>query len=162
MRTSLTPLQLAIIVALLGSLAAVSIPEFLRNLHASRLAEPLEGLEQIAARASMQAAGSPTLFAYPGTAPRTPEQVPAGESVTDPKGTWSHPTWRLLNFEKSEPHYFSFEFESSISEGGAHFIARAFGDLDGDGELSHFEVFGETRPGKEPRVYPVRIFREVE
>lgn len=162
MRTTLTPLQLSIIVALLGSLAAVAIPEFLSNVHASRLAEPLEGLQKIAARASMQAAGSPTVFAYPGTAPRTPEQVPAGESATDPIGTWSHPTWRLLNFEKTEPHYFSFEFESLTSETGAHFIARAFGDLDGDGELSHFEVFGETLPGKEPTVYPVRIFREVE
>lgn len=162
MRTSLTPLQLAVIVALLGSLAAVSVPEFIRNLHASRLAEPLDGLRHISARASMQAAGSPAKFAYPGSAPRTPEQVPAGQSVTDPEGTWSHPTWRLLDFEKSEPHYFSFEFESSTAENGAHFMARAFGDLDGDGELSEFEVFGETRPGKEPTVYPVRIHREVE
>lgn len=162
MRTSLTPLQLAAIVALLGSVIAVSVPEFLGNLHASRLVEPLDGLRHISARASMQAAGAPTIFAYPASAPRTPEQVPAGESARDPEGTWSHPTWRLLNFEKSGPHYFSFEFESSTSEKGAHFTARAFGDLDGDGELSHFEVFGETRPGSEPMVYPVRIFREVE
>ncbi len=162
MRTSLTPLQLAVVAALLGSLAAVFIPEFLGNLHASRLVEPLEGLRHISARASMQAAGAPTIFAYPESAPRTPESVPAGQSATDPEGTWAHPTWRLLNFEKAGPHYFSFEFESTTSPEGAHFVARAFGDLDGDGELSHFEVFGETRPGKEPMVYPVRIFREVE
>jgi hypothetical protein len=157
-----SPLQLAVMVALVGSLTAVSVPEFLRNLNASRLAEPLDGLRHISARASMQAAGSPTIFAYPSSAPRTPELVPAGESATDPQGTWSHPTWRLLNFEKSEPHYFAFEFESATSNEGAHFIARAFGDLDGDGELSHFEVFGETRPGRDPSVYPVRIFREIE
>lgn len=162
MRSSLSPLQIAAVVAVLGSLAAVSVPEFLRNLHASRLAEPLEGLSHLAKQASMQAAGNPTIFAYPGAAPRTPEEVPAGKSATDPEGTWSHPTWRLLNFEKKGPHYFSFEFESETSATGAHFKARSFGDLDGDGELSHFELFGETKPGEDPTVYPIRIHREVE
>jgi hypothetical protein len=110
----------------------------------------------------MQAAGGPPVFAFPESAPRTPAQVPAGRSSTDPAGTWSHPTWRLLDFEKAGPHFFSFEFESHLNPQGAHFIARAFGDLDGDGELSQFEVFGESRPGKEPSIYPVRIAREVE
>ena len=162
MRAQLTPLQLAILVAFTGSVAAVFIPEFMKNLHASRLAEPLEGLRQLSGQASMQAAGAPPLLAYPDSAPRTPEQVPAGKSATDPEGTWAHATWRLLSFEKKGPHFFSFEFESERAEMGAHFIARAFGDLDGDGELSNFEVFGESRPGQEPQVYPVRIFREVE
>lgn len=162
MKSSLTALQLAIIVALVGSVLAVFVPEFLRNLHASRLSEPLDGLRRLSSQASMQAAAAPTLFAYPDSAPRTPEQVPAGDSTTDPEGTWSHPTWRLLHFAMSGPHYFSFEFESETSVKGAHFIARAFGDLDGDGELSHFEVFGETKPGQEPVTYPVRIHREVE
>jgi hypothetical protein len=159
---SLTPLQLAALVALLGSLAAVFVPEFLRNLHASRLAEPLEGLSHLSSRATMHAAGAPPLLAFPESAPRTPSQVPAGRSATDPAGTWAHPTWRLLSFEKTGPHFFSFEFESHLTKDGAHFMARAFGDLDGDGELSQFEVFGESRPGKEPMVYPVRIAREVE
>lgn len=162
MRSSLTPLQLAGLVALLGSVAAVFVPEFLQNLHASRLAEPIDGLSHLAKHASMQAAGSPTIFAYPESAPRTPEDVPAGKSTKDPEGTWGHPTWRLLNFEKTEPHFFSFEFESQLATTGAHFVARALGDLDGDGELSHFEVFGETNPGEDPVVYPVRMHREVE
>lgn len=159
---SLSPLQLAILVALVGSLAAVFVPEFIRNVHASRLAEPLEGLDHISSQATMHAAASPTLFAYPETVPRTPEQVPLGKSVTDPSGTWDHPTWKLLDFRKSGPHFFSFEFESQMTAQGAHFIARAFGDLDGDGELSQFEVFGESRPDGEPKIYPVRIFREIE
>jgi hypothetical protein len=162
MRTSLSPLQLATLVALLGSVAFVFVPEFLRHLHASRLAEPLEGLAHLAKQASMQAAGSPTLFAYPASVPRTPADVPAGRSSVDPEGTWLHPTWRLLNFEKQGPHYFSFEFESHTSHEGAHFMARSFGDLDGDGELSTFEVFGEVKAGGHPNVYPVRIHREIE
>jgi hypothetical protein len=159
---SLTPLQLAILVASVGSVLAVFIPEFTRNLHASRLAEPLEGLQHLSTGAVMQAAGSPPIFAFPESAPRTPAQVPSGKDTTDPAGTWMHPTWRLLAFEREGPHFFSFEFESHLAEDGAHFVARAFGDLDGDGELSRFEVFGESRRGEEPLVYPVRIAREVE
>src|SRR5690606_34274349 len=106
---SLTPLQLAILAALVGSLLAVFVPEFVRNLHASRLAEPLEGLQHLSRQATMHAAGNPPLFAYPRSAPRTPGEVPAGKSATDPSGTWSHPTWKLLSFSKEGPHFFSFE-----------------------------------------------------
>ncbi len=160
---SLSTVQLATMVALLGSTAAVFIPSFLQNLHASRFAEPLEGLQHLAAHATMQSASSPSRFAYPPSAPRTPERVPAGKSQVDPLGTWGHSTWRLLGFEKTEPHFFSFEFESESADEGAHFVARAYGDLDGDGELSRFELYGETRRGQQPIVYPsVRLQREIE
>jgi hypothetical protein len=159
---SLSVLQLAILTALLGSLGAVFVPEFTKNLHASRLAEPLEGLAHLSGQAMMHAATSPTVYAYPTSAPRTPAEVPNGKGEKDPEGTWSHPTWKLLGFEQTEEHFFSFEFESTLTAGGSHFVARAFGDLDGDGELSHFEVFGESRVGQEPRTYPVRMHREVE
>lgn len=159
---SVSPLQLAVLCALFGSVLAVSIPAFVSNLHASRLSEPLDGLMHLAQHATMQAAGAPTEFAYPASAPRTPHQVPAGSRQKDPEGTWNHPTWKMLDFSFETPHFFSFEFESEVSAAGAHFVARAFGDLDGDGELSRFELFGETEPGGEPRTYPIRIEREVE
>ncbi len=159
---SLSPLQLALLVAFFGSVLAVFVPTFVRNLHASRLAEPLDGLDHIAQVATMQAAGSPPVLAYPPSVGRTPDQVPAGRAEVDPPGTWDHPTWRLLSFRKSGAHYFSFEFESHTAEGGAHFIARAFGDLDGDGELSHFELYGEVDGAATPRLFPVSIHREVE
>ncbi len=159
---ALSSVQMALLFAVFGSVLAVFIPHFIRNLHASRLAEPLDGLEHIATWASVQAAGYPPELAYPPSVGRSPQQVPAGEAVRDPEGTWAHPTWKLLGFKKEEPHYYSFEFESLNSERGAHFTARAFGDLDGDGELSRFELFGETRPGKHPVTYSVRMYREVE
>ena len=45
---ALTPLELAVAVSLTGTLAATMIPTFLRNVHASRLSEPVEGLKRIA------------------------------------------------------------------------------------------------------------------
>lgn len=159
---SLTSVQMALLFALFGSVVAVFVPHFVRNLQASRLNEPLDGLAHLGAWASSYAAGMPLERAYPDSAPLTPEVVPAGQARSDGENVWRHPTWRLLSFEKTEPHYFSFEFESHTSESGAHFYARAFGDLDGDGDLSRFELFGETRPGEHPRLYAVQIHREVE
>jgi hypothetical protein len=161
MRT-LSTLQLALLFACVGSLLAVFVPHFLRNLHASRFAEPIEGLNHLATWASVQAAGLPTEIAYPSSVGRTPEQVPAGDAHGDSEGTWAHPTWKLLGFKKTSPHFYSFEFESACTASGAHFTARAFGDLDGDGELSRFELYGETRPHDQPTVYSIRMHREVE
>lgn len=158
----LSPVQLAALVALLGSVLAVFVPTFLENLHASRLAEPLSGLQRIAGRATMLAAGSPPELAFPATVGRTPEEVPAGEKVRDEAGTWDHPTWQLLGFRMEEPHYFSFDFESHVEDAHSYFVAGAWGDLDGDGQLSRFQVYGEVRGITEPRVYPMQIHREVE
>ncbi len=162
MLRTLTPLQLALGVAFGGSVLAVFIPTFVKHLHASRLAEPLDGLDNIASVASLLAAGAPPEIAYPDSAPRTPSEVPAGRRVVDPPGTWDHPTWRLLGFRQEGEHSFSFSFESETDEEGAYFVARSFGDLDGDGELSRFSIYGEVRGTDAPRVFPIRIEREVE
>jgi len=159
---SFSSVHLALLFAILGSLLAVFVPTFARNVYASRLTEPVEGLQHLATWASSQAAGYPTDLAYPSSVGRTPQQVPAGVAVRDPEGTWTHATWKLLGFKKVDPHYYAFEFESVNTTNGANFTARAFGDLDGDGELSRFELFGETRPGAHPSIYSIRMDREVE
>jgi hypothetical protein len=159
---SLTPLETAIAVALAGSVLASAAPPFLRNLHASRLSEPIDGLGRIAARASVLAADAPRTAAYPESAPLTPEKVPQGEAMADPPGTWNHATWRRLGFEWLVPHYYSFAFESRNGPGRAVFHARAHGDLDGDGVLSTFAISGEAREGSEPTTSALDVHREIE
>ena len=159
---ALTPVEAAIVVAVAGSVLAVSLPEFLRNLHASRLVEPIDGLKHIAARASALAASRPTAQAYPPTVELTPEKVPRGERVVDPPGTWDAPTWRALAFEQRVAHGFSFGFESQNSPHLASFRAYAHGDLDGDGILSTFEVSGQSVEGQSPVVFALEMYREVE
>ena len=158
----LTPLEAAAAVALIGSILAATVPTFVRNLHASRMAEPIEGLSRIAARATALAAGAAPESAYPESAPLTPAAVPRAELVTDPPGTWDHPTWRLLDFRWTVPHAYSFEFESGNSAEESRFIARAHGDLDGDGVRSTFAIAGEMKRGGEPQILPMDIHREVE
>lgn len=161
MRT-LTPVEAALALAIGGSVLASAVPAFLRNLHASRLVEPIDGLNHLAVRATQLAASKPAEVAYPESVPLTPAQVPRGERVTDPPGTWNHRTWRLLEFEWNVPHSFSFAFESKNAKGHAVFLARAHGDLDGDGILSTFEISGESRDGAEPTISAMVIRREVE
>jgi hypothetical protein len=161
MRT-LTALELAIGVALLTTVAAATVPTFFRNLRASRLAEPIDGLKRLAERASLLASGSPTENAYPESAPLTPSAVPRGELVLDPPGTWDGPTWRALDFGFDVPHAFSFSFDSHNAAERSTFSARARGDLDGDGVTSSFEITGSVSRAGEPALEPLDIYREVE
>ena len=159
---ALTPLELAALVSLTGTIAATMIPTFLRNVHASRLSEPVEGLKRMAAHATLRAAGLPPESAYPESAPFTPAVTPRGELVLDPPGTWDTPTWRTLDFAFDAPHAYSFAFESSNSDTRSTFSARARGDLDGDGVTSSFSISGSVERGAEPKLQPLEINREVE
>jgi hypothetical protein len=159
---ALTPLELAVAVSLGGTVAATMIPTFLRNVHASRLSEPVDGLKRIAAHATLRASGLPTESAYPESAPFTPAVTPRAELVLDPAGTWDAPTWRALDFSFEAPHAYSFSFESNDAPQRSAFTARARGDLDGDGVTSSFSISGSVDLGGEPTVQPIEIYREVE
>jgi hypothetical protein len=158
----LSALEAASGISILGSVLAVAAPTFVKNLHASRLIEPIDGLNRIAARATSLAAAEPAESAYPESTTLTPERVPRGSPATDPAGTWETPTWRLLDFSFSTPHSYSFAFESRNAPGDARFRAVAHGDLDGDGLLSTFEVTGESKDGMTPTIANIESRREVE
>lgn len=145
-----TPIELAIAVSLIGCILAVAIPTFIREVHASRFVEPVEGLSRLGATACAYANA---VGRFPDSAPLTPATPPRGKKDVDPAGTWDAPTWTALAFRASPegvPHAYSFSFEN----GGGSFVARARGDLDGDGILSTFEVTGSLKPGADNCVDP--------
>ena len=158
----LSLLEAAAGVAVIGSVLAVGIPAFLRNLHASRLVEPMDGLAQIARSAAALAASQPDQPSYPESSELTPAVVPAGVAVKDPPGTWDQPTWRSLQFGFTTAHRYAFEFDSDRGGRRAHYKATAHGDLDGDGQLSDFSIQGEVSPGKTPVTFPLEMHREIE
>ncbi len=159
---SLSPVEAALCVAVCGSVLAVGIPAFVRDLHASRLVEPIEGLNRIATAAAVQASENPARQAYPEDAPQTPRVVPSGKPMQDPPGTWDHPTWVRLGLGFSRPHSYSFEFDSDARGGRARYLAVARGDLDGDGQLSEFSIKGEVVEGRPPETLPMEMHREIE
>lgn len=179
---SFSALELSSLFAVGGSLLAVAVPAFFRNLSASKLAEPIEGLDRIVTHAVAYAARHPSEIAFPPSAPLTPAEVPRGVRVVDPPDAWRHLTWLSLDFGfdpcAGEPargpvpctkprraHAFSFKFDSELDPTTQvmRFTATAHGDLDGDGVVSTFEVRGEHVPGQPARVLPgMFIDREVE
>jgi type IV pilus assembly protein PilA len=153
-----TILEVMIVVAVLGVLAAVAVPAFVRY---SRRAKTTEAVDKLAHLYRMSAAywaadGSTRLStaaaaarSFPASTGPTPADVPAGTRVVDAPGTWSSPTWQALNFSITDPHYFSYEYASEGSNASAAFTARALGDLDGNGVYSTFERAGTVTPNLE-------------
>src|SRR5262245_50542102 len=162
---SFSALELSAAFAIGGTLLAVAVPAFFKNLSASKLSEPIEGLDRLVTNAIAYANAHPQEISFPPSAPLTPAQVPRGVRVVDPPDAWRHLTWLSLNFKVDRPHAFSFKFDSELdpATGVMRFVATAHGDLDGDGTLSTFEVRGERAPGQPARVLPgMFIDREVE
>ncbi|MGD0527196.1 MAG: hypothetical protein ABSE49_18795 [Polyangiaceae bacterium] len=145
-----TPVELAVAFSLVASVLAVAIPTFVREVHASRFVEPVEGLQRIGAAAVLYAKGRPVAQSFPPSAPETPTTPPRGRCEPDPPGAWDHPTWRAFDFRPvppETPHCFSFSFDSTLSPSLGTFRAQAHGDLDGDGIPSTFEVTGHDAEG---------------
>lgn len=161
---SWSALELSAAFAVGGSLLAVAVPAFFRNLSASKLSEPIEGLDRLVTSAVVYADGRPQEISFPPSAPLTPAQVPRGVRALDPPESWEHLTWRSLDFRFEEPHAFAFQFDSELDASKTmRFVVTAHGDLDGDGALSTFEVRGERVPGEPARVLPgMFVDREVE
>jgi hypothetical protein len=127
-----TAVEVAIGIAILGTLTAISVPACVREMHASKFAEPVQGLGRIGTAAA-------AADAFPESAPLTPANVPRGKMEVDPPGAWDHPTWKALAFRPTPdgvPHAFSFQIDSKPDD----LVARAHGDLDGDGAMSTFEI----------------------
>jgi hypothetical protein len=145
-----TPVELAVAIALGGSLLAIAAPTFSREVHASRFVEPVDGLHHIGAAAIAYGKGHPVAQGFPPKAPMTPASPPRGRCAADPEGTWDQPTWKALDFRpaaKDAPHCFAFAFDSALSPARSTFRAHAHGDLDGDGLASTFEITGHYVEG---------------
>ncbi len=146
-----TLIELMIVVAILGILAAIAIPAFIKYMRRAKTAEAEDKLSYLFrasvtyytgerwTRGSTTTAGTRTAaWAFPVTQARTPATPPAGGKVVDAAGTWDTPTWHALDFAITDPHYYSYAYDSAA----AGFTCRAQGDLDGDTTLSTFERAG--------------------
>lgn len=75
---------------------------------------------------------------FPPSAPRVPQRAPVGDRYQSTEQDWQQPGWKQLDYSRSLPQYYAFEFETA--RGGQKVTVRAIGDLDGDGTESRYEV----------------------
>jgi type II secretion system protein G len=153
-----TLLELMIVVAIMGILAAVAVPSMMRYIAKSKTSEAREELEKIYNGARIyymdvhQLPGSlqPVEAQFPASTAATPAAsccTLGGKCVPD-QAAWSNPTWMGLQFSMDDPHYYQYDFISSGLGDDAEFTARAIGNLDCDATFSTYSMFGEAEPGR--------------
>src|SRR5262249_25836046 len=145
---------LMIVVAIIGILAAVAVPAFMRYVRRSKTGEAAMNIRKLVDSSTtyfmaehVTSTGSLLARYFPGTAPASPSTSgspgPCCPNKCSPSTTlWTNETWVALNFSVDDPFYFSYQYNSSASNAAATFTASAFGDLNCDGTYSTFQRMG--------------------
>jgi type IV pilus assembly protein PilA len=155
-----TLIELMIVVAIIGILAAVAIPAFMKNAKKAKTPEAITNVKKLyeGARSYFEEEsnkrGSITTIAkqFPNT-PSTGATAPtlgtccasAGKKCSPAPGLWTDASWQALKFSMDDPHYYSYTYESAGVDGASQFSARANGDLDCDTTYSTFEMVGSIQ-----------------
>jgi type IV pilus assembly protein PilA len=151
-----TLIELMIVVAIIGILAAVAIPAFIKYIRKSKTVEATEGLDKIktGAKQYFQAdhydtSGNLLRKQFPASVSLTPATRCCADSDTAPKcnadaSDWNVAGWRELHFQLSDPHYFNWSWGSAGTNTGSTFTATAEGDLDCDNTRSSYRILGSV------------------
>jgi type IV pilus assembly protein PilA len=143
-----TLIELMIVVAIIGILAAVAIPAFLRYIKRSKTSEATQNVGSMfrGAVAYFEAehttrTGTVISKQFPASIGPTPaiNLLLSGQKVTPASTNWDSSSWQALSFAMGDPHYYAYQFTSSGTSNASAFTARAHGDLDADSTYSTFE-----------------------
>jgi len=156
-----TLIELMIVVAIIGILAAVAIPAFMKYIKKSKTTEATTHVQKIYLGARTYWMDRNTRVAsMAADQPQFPEDTvgPTGDATmcamggTIEKGApsatlWAAEPWPALKFSMDDPHYYAYAYTvanqiAAAGGQGSQFTAIAVGDLDCDDTLSRFTMFG--------------------
>lgn len=155
-----TLVELMIVVAIVGVLAALAIYGVRKYIANAKTAEARNGIGQIAKGAQtafdrdLMAGDTLALGSVVGSTRSmcpSASQVPAaatniqGKKYQSKPSDWDDDGWNCVRFSISSPQYFQYNFVTTgTGLAGSTLVASAQGDLDGDGVLSTFQMLGDV------------------
>jgi type IV pilus assembly protein PilA len=142
-KSGFTLIELMIVVAIIGILAAVAIPAFMKYIRRSKTVEATMNVRKlfdssVAYYEAEHSNSSGTILAkqFPTSAPVAPALGTccggAGGKCAPNVSNFASDSWSALNFSVDDPFYYMYQYVSSGTDTGANFQAWAFGDLDCD------------------------------
>ena len=161
-----TLVEMMVVVAIVGVLAALGVNGVSKYIAAAKATEARNALGQMAKDASSAydrgiTSGGIVALGDSGEVsaricPTAAWPIPGGSEAIQGKKYQSGPAewndgagWSCLKFMMKDPQYFQYYFaatpDAGGSENGDQFDAIARGDLNGDGVLSRFDLFGQIQ-----------------
>jgi len=142
-----TLIELMIVVAIIGILASVAIPAFVRYTRKSRTLEAVMMIRRMYDGAvayyigeHVDKGGTQLHQKFPDSTGPTPATIPCAKAVIVPQTEWGNDQWQALDFAVTDPQRYQYEFQDNGLEGAEAFaLMIARGDLNCNSVPSLFE-----------------------
>jgi type IV pilus assembly protein PilA len=148
-----TLIELMIVVAIIGVLAAVAIPSFVKYIRRSKTTEATMNLRKMYDGAVAYYVGEHADIngvvankQFPVSGPAVPDLATltslGGSRYASAPSEWKQAGWSALDFQISDAQIFSYEFTNDnpgVSGNGAAATMHSYGDQNGNGVLAVFE-----------------------
>ena len=153
-RGGFTLIELMIVVAIIGILAAVAIPAFMKYIRRSKTTEATMNIRKVFDSSvsyfeaeHAQRDGTVVAKQFPASSGPTPVAnaccgQPGDKCKPSPQQWSTDGTWNALNFSVNDPHYYWYSYTAAGTEGSSAFTAAANGNLNCDTAYSTFERIG--------------------